>query len=127
MMPVPLCSDALVASASNSNQCPGDGSYGFSVSYELPSAGEQSTSWLASGWAGSGIIRMYAADDDTMLIGECTFNLKTYVTPAETKSGFFQTPSAAATVGIVLGALAAVALLSLWCYCCAKKRRPKIT
>lgn len=126
MMPVPLCSDYLVAGDSNAGQCPADGSYAFAVSYELPSAGDQSTSWLASGWTGSGVIRMYAEDDETMLIGECSFNLKTYVTPSSEKTGFFQTPSAAATVGIVLGAFVAVALVGLWCYCCAKKRRQKI-
>jgi hypothetical protein len=126
MMPVPLCSEYLTAGENNGGECPADGTYAFSVSYDLPSAGEQSTSWLASGWAGSGSIRMYAEEDESMLIGDCTFNLKTYVTPTAEK-GFFQTPSAAATVGIVLGTLAAVALLCLWCYCCAKKKKQKVT
>lgn len=121
-MPVPLCSDYLVADSNNQNQCPYDGSYGFSVNYKLPSAGEQSTSWLASGWAGSGIMRIYAEEDESMLIGECTFSMKTYVTPSQTR-GFMQAPSAAATVGIVLGALAAVALVCLYCYCCISKRK----
>jgi hypothetical protein len=122
MMPVPLCSESLQAGENNQGDCPADGTYAFAVSYDLPSAGDQSTSWLASGWAGSGVIRMYAEEDESMMIGECTFNLKTYVTPTAEK-GFLQTPSAAATVGIVLGALAAVALVCLWCYCCARKKK----
>lgn len=124
MMPVPLCSETLVAGENNQGDCPADGTYAFAVSYDLPSAGDQSTSWLASGWAGSGVIRMYAEEDESMLIGDCSFNLKTYVTPTAEK-GFLQTPSAAATVGIVLGALAAVALVCLWCYCCARKKKQK--
>lgn len=125
MMPIPLCSDSLTAGSNNQNACPGDGSYGFSFSYKLPSAGEKSTSWLASGWAGSGIMRIYAEQDESMKIGECTFDLKTYVTPTADQ-GFFQAPSAAATVGIVLGGLAAIALVCLYCYCCAKKRKQKL-
>ena len=41
MMPVPLCYYYLQPSESNEYDCPGDGSYGFSVNYVLPSAGAE--------------------------------------------------------------------------------------
>jgi hypothetical protein len=126
MLQVPLCSDYLTADADNQNQCPGSGSYDFSITYKLPSAGQESTSWLASGWAGSGIVRIYAEQDTSMLIGQCTFTMKTYVTPSASSSLPY-TPTAAETVGIVLGALAVVALACLWCYCCRRKRAQKTT
>lgn len=126
LMPINLCSDYLAENENNEGGCPADGSYDFSVTYGLPSAGEESTSWLASGWAGSGVIQIFATEDGSTLIGECTFNLKTYVTPSADK-GVFQTPSAAVTVGIVLGALAVFALVCLYCYCCCRKRRRQRT
>lgn len=126
MLPIPLCSEYLQGSEYNSDECPGDGSYDFNILYKLPSAGAQSTSWLASGWDGSGVFRIYAEENENMLIGECTFAMKTFVTANE-EAGFFQTPSAAATVGIVLGALAALALICVFCYCCIKNRKKRVT
>lgn len=52
-----------------------------------------------------------------MLIGQCTFDLKTSVTPDEER-GIFQTPSAAASVGIVAGVAAAMVIVCLWMRCC---------
>ena len=125
--PIPLCSDSLTAG--DGVECPGDGSYAFSVDYNLPSAGSESQSWLASGWNGKGTIQIFAEANANMLIGECTFALDTMVTPADEPNFYRRTvnpPSAAATVGIVLGTLAMVALLCLWCYCC-KRKQPRST
>jgi hypothetical protein len=124
MMPIPLCDASLTAGSSNANQCPGDGSYDYSVVYNLPKSGADSASWLASGWSGTGYLEIYAAQDQVdMLIGKCTIGLKTSVTHSSATQGLFQTPSAATTTGIVLGALAAAALVCVYCYCCCKKRQ----
>ena len=118
-LPFSFC-DYVTASESNANECPGDGTYGFNVYYRLPSAGGESTSWLASGWAGKGVISVYAEMDESMLIGQCTFEMKTFVTPDEQR-GVFQTPSAAASVGITLGATAALILICVWWRCCRRR------
>jgi len=103
---------------------PGDGSYGFSVNYHLPSSGGETTSWLASGWAGTGTISIFAEEDENMLIGRCKFNLNTFVTENEAY-GMFQIPSAAASVGIVSGTVAALALVCLYLRCCTRRKRTK--
>ena len=123
MMPVPLCSSSLVAASGNAGDCPANGAYGFSVNYKLPTAGSGSTSWLATGWAGSGTFKLYAQNDLSMLIGQCSFNLKTYVTPSPNRSTVPWTPSAAAATGITLGVLAFIALGCLYCSCCRARRR----
>lgn len=64
---------------------------------------------------------MYAEQDVNMLIGECTLDLQTYVTPKD-KDNLLQTPSAAASVGIILGVGAMAGLMCLYCYCCSSKR-----
>jgi hypothetical protein len=126
MMPVPLCDDTMVADANNQNACPGDGTFDFSLVYKLPSAGDNRTSWLASGWEGSGLIEMFAQQDNTMKIGECSLSLKTYVSrPEGQRTSLLSTPSAAATVGIVLAAIAVVVLSMIYCYCCCKRRKEK--
>lgn len=123
MMPVDMCSEYLSYGQDDDYQgeCPSNGDYDFSVTYTLPGAGDESTSWLATGWAGSGLFQLFAEEDDSMLIGECTFSLKTYVTPSAEQS--YPIPSAAVTAGIVLGALAFVALICCWCYCCTRRRK----
>ncbi|GKZ00104.1 hypothetical protein MPSEU_000963800 [Mayamaea pseudoterrestris] len=122
---IPLCSDGLTATTDDA-ACPGDGSYQFSVEYNLPSAGNEHQSWLASGWNGNGVIQIFAEADENMLIGECTFVLDTFVTPATEANFYSRTvnpPSAAATVGIVMGALAVLGLICLYCYCCRRKSK----
>jgi hypothetical protein len=121
---VPLCSNSITSTSGVA--CPGDGSYQFSSTYSLPSAGSENQSWLASGWQGKGTIRIYAAANENMLIGECTFSLNTMVTPSTQANFYSRTvnpPSAAASVGIIAGALAVLGLVCLWCYCCKRKSR----
>lgn len=124
MMQVPLCDESMVADENNANDCPGDGAHAFSITYKLPSAGSDPASWLASGWEGSGIVRMYAEPSEDMMIGECTLALRTYVTQ-KNKDSLVGTPSAAATAGIVVGVAALLALLAFYCYCCRSKRKAK--
>jgi len=114
--PFTLC-EYMTASNSNQNDCPGDGTYGFTVNYQLPSAGDERSSWLASGWNGQGTFKVYAEMDESMMIGMCTFYMKTYVTP-DANRGVFQTPSAAAAIGITLGATAAFVLFCVYWRCC---------
>jgi len=121
MLSVPLCDDTMTADENNANDCPGDGSYSYSVVYKLPNSGSDSASWLASGFEGSGFIRMYAEADESMMIGECILNLQTFMTETE-ESGLLRTPSAAAATGIALAVLAVVAMTCLYCYCCCRRR-----
>lgn len=123
MMKVPLCDASLVSNANNQYTCPGTGAYNYEFSYKLPDAGSQATSWMASGWQSSGTVQLYAAQDKTMKIGDCTMALKTYVTQSSQKSSLLSTPSAAATAGIVLASLVVLGLLFLYCYCCCARKR----
>lgn len=77
-MEVQMChADYMLADENNANgDCPADGTYTFSVSYKLPSSGDDAASWLASGWRGQGLIELYAAQDDTMLVGKCEMDLQ---------------------------------------------------
>lgn len=101
--------------------CPGDGSYSFSVEYVLPSAGRESASWLASGWTGEGLIEMFAQRNENMKIGSCVLKLNTFVSPDDSDS-LINPPSAAATAGIILAVLAAVFLMCFYCYCCRSSK-----
>jgi hypothetical protein len=99
-------------------QCPGDGSYNYSVSYTLPSAGKESQSYLGSGWMPTGVIQMFADQDSDELIGECTLNLVTFVTH---KSGQdYDAPPASIVSAVVLGSLLLLSLIGFCCCCCTK-------
>eukprot|EP00541_Cyclophora_tenuis_P006822 CAMPEP_0116543662 /NCGR_PEP_ID=MMETSP0397-20121206/1689_1 /TAXON_ID=216820 /ORGANISM="Cyclophora tenuis, Strain ECT3854" /LENGTH=235 /DNA_ID=CAMNT_0004067793 /DNA_START=9 /DNA_END=719 /DNA_ORIENTATION=- len=111
------------------SSCPEDGEYNFNVPYTLPSSGD-STSWLATGWDGSGEIKLYSekygGDDDTGLVGDCVFGLKTLVSRSTngSESGFWggvHPPSAAtATIAILVGL---GLMLLACCYCACRRRR----
>jgi hypothetical protein len=125
MMEIELCHENVEADANNANECPGDGDYDFSVVYKLPDAGSETTSWLASGWEGSGKIQMYAEQNQGFLIGDCTMVLKTYVTQQSEEKNLVGTPSAAVAAGIAGGVAAMMGLVCLYCYCCRGKRGAK--
>lgn len=123
MREISLCDESMVADEANENDCPGDGSFGYSITYNLPSAGPEVASWLATGWKGNGVLQIFAAQDESMMIGDCELDLKTFVTQHnETLIG---APSAAISTGIALGALAALSLLCCYCYCCRRRRTTK--
>jgi hypothetical protein len=122
MLPVPLCDETLVASENNGNACPGTGSYDFSVTYELPPAGNPKTSWFATGWSGGGVIQMFAQTDETMKIGECVLDLQTFVTRKEGSSSLLQFPSAAVASGMFLALFLLFLLVSLYCILCRRGR-----
>ena len=123
MLQVPLCDETMVAGEDNQYACPGDGTHNYEIVYNLPSAGNEQMSWLASGWDGSGLIQMFAQQDESMKIGECSLQLKTYVTRPEERKSLLTTPSFAATVGIVLASLAVAGLVLMYCHCCCKRRK----
>jgi hypothetical protein len=127
MMPVPLCDETMVAADGNQYACPGDGSQNYEVVYKLPSAGSERVSWIASGFEGSGLIQMFAQQDKSMKIGQCSLQLKTYVSRPEERKSLLSTPSAAATAGIVLASILGAGLLTMYCYCCCKRRQSKRT
>jgi hypothetical protein len=122
MLMVPLCDETMTSAGNNTSDCPGNGKYNYSVDYKLPNSGSDSASWLASGWEGTGFIRMYAEPDESMMIGECLLTLQTFVTPDPTTKWYQVTPSAAVLSGIVLGISSVLMLGCLYCYCCCRRR-----
>lgn len=126
MMQVPLCDESMVADANNQNECPGDGTHKYEFEYTLPKAGTEYTSWLASGWKGSGLIQIFAEQNENMKIGECKLSLNTYVTRKSSEKSLIGTPSAATSLGILVALLVVLAGLGMYCYCCCgKNKRPK--
>jgi hypothetical protein len=105
-------------------ECPDDGGYDYSVNYKLPDAGKEHASWLVTGFTGSGVLQMYAQQDESMMIGQCYLTLQTYVTVNEAH-GLFQTPTAATAIGVAIGLIVATLLMCAYCFCCASKKKPK--
>jgi hypothetical protein len=126
MQAVALCDDTMVADETNANVCPGDGSFGYDITYRLPSAGPNFTSWLATGWKGHGVLQLFATQDESQMIGDCYMNLKTSVT--QTEKTLIGMPSAFISSFLALGVVAAMALLMFYCHCCRRccqKKTPK--
>jgi len=115
MTPVSLC-NSVTGQRSNKYDCPGDGTYGFTFDYPIPSVGGgHSTSWFASGFSGVGTIRMYAERDERMMVGECYFTLQTYVTNPDGKVG---TLDAARAIGVAMGVVTFAIFLGMLYYFC---------
>lgn len=123
MKPFQLCSGNLVQADGSQSECPADGSYSYSIPYKLPTAGAGHPVWLASGFQGNGIIRMFAEQDERMLIGECHVKLRTYVTRTkENTYGPFETPSAAVSLGIASALMALIGLCCCYSRCCVRRK-----
>jgi hypothetical protein len=108
----------------NADSCIADGTYGFSIPYTLPDY-EDSASWLATGWKGTGYMKMFSdtSSSDEKMIGYCTFKLSTMVT--NKGDGSFTPPTAAMTIGILAGVIALGALICFYWTCC-RKSTPKV-
>ena len=127
MQQVPLCDDTMVADENNANgDCPADGTFAYSIQYTLPSSGPEAASWLATGWRGSGLVQMYAEQDESMKIGECVLQLQTLVTQQHPNS-LLGTPSAAVSTGMVLAGMAVLMCMCCYCYCCRRGGRKRPT
>jgi hypothetical protein len=126
MLQVPLCDESMVADSSNQNECPGDGAHKYEFEYLLPTAGSEHTSWLASGWKGTGLIQLFAEQNENMKIGECTLSLNTYVTRKSAQKNLLGMPSAATALGMLVALLIVLAALAMYVYCCCcnRKNRP---
>ena len=123
-----LCSENLVqdnnSQSSSSTECPADGAYTYSIPYKLPAAGSGHPVWLASGFQGTGMVQMYAEQDERMLIGECQLRLKTYVTRTEENTfGPLSTPSAAISLGMASALVALIGLCCCYSRCCIRRRK----
>jgi hypothetical protein len=124
--------DAGAAANGNGNKqyaydeyvCPEDGGYSYSVQYKLPDAGKEQASWLVTGFTGSGVLQVYAQQDESRMIGQCYLTLQTFVTVNE-DHGIFQVPTAATALGVALGLLVATLLMCAYCYCCPSKKTIK--
>jgi hypothetical protein len=127
---VDLCTDLVKDETEEydnyENDCPVDGSYWFNVTYTLPGIGEQpATSWLATGFQGTGIISMTAAADDSdTYIGYCEFGLDVLVTRSE--NGSFRGPSAQTAIWLIFGS-ALICCISCFCgrRACMKEKKIK--
>jgi len=104
--------------------CPEDGTYAFQVGYTLPNADDQ-TSWLATGWAGSGEIAIFTDKyDSSSLSGYCTLKLATMVTPSSEQK--YNMPSAFVASIASVSTIAAILLLCIYCTCCrSAARKPR--
>ena len=98
--------------------------YAFSLSYTLPDYEDQ-TSWLATGWKGTGYIQMYSDDSsmDEKLIGSCTFKFDTMVT--QSSDGGMTVPTAAMTLGIIAGVFALIGAICCYWSCCRGRKNTK--
>lgn len=122
MRPVSLC-NSVNAQSSNQYDCPGDGTYGFTLEYPIPNiGGTEKTSWLASGFGGTLSLKIYAEMDERMMVGLCYYNLETYVT--QNPDSRFETPSAATVAGAVMGVIAVGVIIAVF-YSCRRIRLRK--
>jgi hypothetical protein len=121
---IDLCNENWITPESDANDdsCIADGTYAFSIPYTLPDY-EDNASWLATGWRGTGYVKMFSDSSslDEMMIGFCTFKLQTMVT--NKGDGSFTPPTAAMTIGIVAGVIALSALVCLYCTCCRRSKK----
>jgi hypothetical protein len=121
---IDLCNANWITPASDADadSCVADGTYGFSIPYTLPDY-EDNASWLATGWRGTGFMKMFSdsSSSDEKMIGFCTFKLSTMVTSKG--DGSFTPPTAAMTIGIVAGVIALSALICLYCTCCRRSSK----
>lgn len=103
------------------DNCPADGLYAFQVGYTLPAA-DDVTSWLATGWAGSGEISILAEKGNSAtLVGYCTLKFSTAVTPS--KAGSINPPSALVASLIAVAVVLGIVLLCIYCTCCRSSRK----
>ena len=110
-----MCGDYITSETDdNQDECPADGVYDFAMPYVLPSE-ETSSSWIATGWSGTGDIFVYSeANNPDSMIGHCQLIFSTSVTPSTGDSVLskFPVPSAMITSFVLL---AFVSFLVLSC------------
>ena len=99
-----------------------DGYYAFSLQYTLPDY-QDSMSWLATGWKGTGYVKMYSDDTgmDESLIGSCKFKFDTMVT--QNNAGGMKIPTAAMTLAILAGVFALGGFLCCYMSCCRRNKQ----
>jgi hypothetical protein len=133
-LPVPLCFYDEAASefqevegnrrlADNDySNCPDDGSYPFLVTYTLPRGPCRKSYPQKYNWHEDGYLRLYAAENENSLIGECQMTVHTSMgSIIDSLLDTLDTLSAATVASIMIGSLAA--LLLLCCSCCYCYRR----
>jgi hypothetical protein len=124
-LPVPLCFYDETASefeevegnrrmAENDySNCPDDGSYPFLVTYILPWGPCRKGHPQKYDWHNDGYLRLYAAENENTLIGECQMTVHTFM--EHSISDDRGTLPAASVAGIAIGSMAALLLLC-WCW-----------
>mmetsp|Transcript_1577 Transcript_1577/g.3757 ORF Transcript_1577/g.3757 Transcript_1577/m.3757 type:complete len:256 (+) Transcript_1577:117-884(+) len=108
--PVNLCAWA----SSGYGYCPTDGTYTFKTTHTLPTWGDKD--WFLTGEFFLAELLVYADEDATTLIADCKAHVSTRVTNPTTQSEYYDVPSAA-MVGLIAGAVVAVAALCVCCGC----------
>lgn len=111
-LPVDFCGDWLSHSNSNTNTCPGDGKYHFTIPYTLP-ASSDATTWFATGWKGTARIDIRnGPSNQTDMVGTCIMEFHTYTTQSSNKN--WKTLPSAAAVTCTVGGIAVM----LFCLIC---------
>lgn len=112
MTEVPVCS-AFTSNAYNSyGDCPADGRYGYSSSFDFPAPSKVDLmSWATTGYEGDILLDVYV---QTSLVGRCVVPIKTMVTGSYEK-GFFETKPSGAIAAIIAASL--MALLVMYAMC----------
>jgi len=104
--------------------CAGNGMYTFYVDLDLPE-NDDKLSWLATGWKGVGDIMLFAnSGDSSSLVGYCTLNFATHVTPQDE---IYYLPSALIASLSIIGVMAAVVFSCCFCRCCRKGNKKEVT
>ncbi|KAG7362729.1 hypothetical protein IV203_026089 [Nitzschia inconspicua] len=125
-LPFNFCGDWVRAGQYNTNPCPYDGTYTFSIPYELPWDDGDITTWFATGWEGVSDLIIYKGNvehDNADLLASCVVHWKTFVTQSDETEGWKTLPSAAQTAIIMVSVLAFLCCCCIYLSCCISRRR----
>jgi hypothetical protein len=122
-LPFNFCGEWVHAGQYNNNPCPYDGTFTFSIPYNLPSDDGDITTWFATGWQGVSDLSIYKDASDSELLASCTMHWKTFVTQVDESEGWKTLPSAAQSAIILTSLLAFMLCCCTYLTCCRRRRR----
>jgi DNA mismatch repair ATPase MutL len=125
-LPFNFCGDWVQQGRYNSNPCPYDGMYTFTIAYTLPWDDGDITTWFATGWQGVSDLVIYknaTESKNNELLASCTMHWKTYVTHADESEGWKTLPSAAQAVIIMVSILSCMLCCCTYLTFCRRQRR----
>lgn len=125
-LPFNFCGEWVRSGHYNSNPCPYDGTYTFTISYDLPWDDGDITTWFATGWQGVSDLTIYKDSteiESNELLASCIMHWKTYVTQADESDGWKTLPSAAQAAIIMVSVLAFMLCCCTYLACCRRRSR----